>query len=118
MVPPLKKTKTDIRSRRHGAPGKKTIAYKAALHPILFRLLPDKFTIPQLQNLYECVYDTLFDNRNFTRKVMSTGLLVKLNGKDKSGSKKGAFYYKLNKRTYKVKEDAFLNFVPKADKFI
>ena len=97
---------------------KKQVRYKAALHPILFRLLPDKFTIPQLQNLYECVYDTLFDNRNFTRKVMSTGLLVKLNGKDKSGSKKGAFYYKLNKRTYKVKEDAFLNFVPKADKFI
>ena len=118
MVPPLKKTKTDIRSRRHGAPGKKTIALQGSAHPILFRLLPDKFTIPQLQNLYECVYDTLFDNRNFTRKVMSTGLLVKLNGKDKSGSKKGAFYYKLNKRTYKVKEDAFLNFVPKADKFI
>lgn len=97
---------------------KKHLRYKAALHPILFKLLPDKFTIPQLQNLYECVYDTLFDNRNFTRKVMSTGLLVKLNGKDKSGSKKGAFYYKLDKRAYKVKEDAFLNFVPRPDKFI
>lgn len=96
----------------------KQLRYKAALHPILFKLLPEKFTIPQIQNLYECVYDTLFDNRNFTRKVMSTGLLVKLNGKDKSGSRKGAFYYKLDKRTYKVKEDAFLNFVPKADKFI
>jgi ADP-ribose pyrophosphatase YjhB (NUDIX family) len=97
---------------------KKQLRYKAALHPILFQLLPEKFTIPQLQNLYECIYDTLFDNRNFTRKVMSTGLLVKLNGKDKSSSKKGAFYYKLDKRAYKVKEDAFLNFVPKPDKFI
>jgi ADP-ribose pyrophosphatase YjhB (NUDIX family) len=97
---------------------KKQLRYKAALHPILFKLLPDKFTIPQLQNLYECVYDTLFDNRNFTRKVMSTGLLVKLSGKDKSSSKKGAFYYKLDKRAYKVKEDAFLNFVPRPDKFI
>lgn len=97
---------------------KKQLRYKAALHPILFQLLPEKFTIPQLQNLYECVYDALFDNRNFTRKVMSTGLLVKLNGKDKSNSKKGAFYYKLDKRAYKVKEDAFLNFVPKPDKFI
>ncbi|MBL7697886.1 MAG: NUDIX hydrolase [Chitinophagaceae bacterium] len=96
----------------------KQLRYKAALHPILFQLLPEKFTIPQLQNLYECVYDTLFDNRNFTRKVMSTGLIVKLNGKDKSGSRKGAYYYRLDKRTYKVKEDAFLNFVPKADKFI
>jgi 8-oxo-dGTP diphosphatase len=97
---------------------KKQLRYKAAIHPILFQLLPEKFTIPQLQNLYECVYDTLFDNRNFTRKVMSTGLMIKLNGKDKSGSKKGAFYYRLDKRTYKVKEDAFLNFVPKPDKFI
>jgi 8-oxo-dGTP diphosphatase len=96
----------------------KQLRYKAALHPILFQLLPEKFTIPQLQNLYECVYDTVFDNRNFTRKVMSTGLIVKLNGKDKSGSRKGAYYYRLDKRAYKVKEDAFLNFVPKADKFI
>ena len=96
----------------------KQLRYKAALHPILFQLLPEKFTIPQLQSLYECVYGTLFDNRNFTRKVMSTGLIVKLNGKDKSGSRKGAYYYRLDKRTYKVKEDAFLNFVPKADKFI
>lgn len=97
---------------------KKQLRYKAALHPILFKLLPEKFTIPQLQNLYECVYDTFFDNRNFTRKVMSTGLLVKLNGKDKSSSRKGAFYYKVDKRTFKMKEDAFLNFVPKPDKFI
>jgi ADP-ribose pyrophosphatase YjhB (NUDIX family) len=96
----------------------KQLRYKAALHPILFQLLPEKFTIPQLQNLYERFYGTLFDNRNFTRKVMSTGLIVKLNGKDKSGSRKGAYYYRLDKRTYKMKEDAFLNFVPKADKFI
>jgi ADP-ribose pyrophosphatase YjhB (NUDIX family) len=97
---------------------KKQLRYKAALHPVLFKLLPEKFTIPQLQNLYECVYDAMFDNRNFTRKVMSTGLLIKLNGKDKSSSRKGAFYYKVDKRAFKIKEDAFLNFVPKPDKFI
>lgn len=97
---------------------RKQLRYKAALHPILFQLLPPRFTIPQLQNLYERVYDTNFDNRNFTRKVMSTGLLVKLSGKDKSGSRKGAFFYRLDKKAYKVKEDAFLNFVPKPDKFI
>ncbi|HEU4902536.1 MAG TPA: DNA mismatch repair protein MutT, partial [Flavisolibacter sp.] len=75
-------------------------------------------TIPQLQNLYEGVYDTVFDNRNFTRKLLSTGLFVKQALKDKSTSKKGAFYYKLDKRKYKVKQAAFLNFVPKADKFL
>jgi ADP-ribose pyrophosphatase YjhB (NUDIX family) len=96
----------------------KQLRYKAALHPLLFELLPPKFTIPQLQNLYEGVYDTLFDNRNFTRKVMSTGLLVKQDGKDKSGSKKGAYYYKLDKKKYKAKQASFLNFVSKAEKFI
>ena len=96
----------------------KQLRYRAAHHPLLFELLPEKFTIPQLQNLYEGVYDTLFDSRNFTRKIMSTGLLVKQNGKDKSGSKKGAFYYKLDKRKYKAKQESFLNLVSKAEKFI
>jgi len=96
----------------------KQLRYKAALHPILFELLPQKFTIPHLQNMYEEVYDTHFDSRNFTRKLLSTGLLVRQNGKDKSGSKKGAFYYKLDKRKYKVKQEAFLNLVPKPDKFL
>jgi len=96
----------------------KQLRYKAALHPLLFELLPPRFTIPQLQNLYEGVYETIFDNRNFTRKLMSTGLLVKQGSKDKSGSKKGAFYYKLDKKKYKAKQASFLNFVPKAEKFI
>lgn len=96
----------------------KQLRYKAALHPLLFELLPSKFTIPQLQNLYEGVYDTLFDNRNFTRKIMSTGLLLKQASKDKSTSKKGAFYYKLDKKKYKAKQASFLNFVSKAEKFI
>ena len=96
----------------------KQLRYRAAIHPILFELLPQRFTVPQLQSLYEGVYDTLFDNRNFTRKLMSTGLLIKQKEKDKSSSKKGAFYYKLNKRKYKANQNAFLNLVPKADKFI
>lgn len=96
----------------------KQLRYKAALHPLLFELLPQKFTIPQLQNLYECVYETQFDSRNFTRKMASTGLLVKQAGKDKSGSKKGAYYYKLDRKKYKAKQASFLNFVSKAEKFI
>ncbi|MBD0284381.1 MAG: NUDIX hydrolase, partial [Flavisolibacter sp.] len=96
----------------------KQLRYKAALHPILFELLPDRFTIPQLQNMYEGVYATAFDSRNFTRKLLSTGLLVRQNGKDKSSSRKGAFYYKLDRRKYKQKQGSFLNFVPKPDKFL
>ncbi|MBD0378012.1 MAG: DNA mismatch repair protein MutT, partial [Flavisolibacter sp.] len=63
------------------------------------------------------VYATAFDSRNFTRKLLSTGLLVRQNGKDKSSSRKGAFYYKLDRRKYKQKHGSFLNFVPKPDKF-
>lgn len=96
----------------------KQLRYKAALHPLLFELLPQKFTIPQLQHLYEGVYETYFDNRNFMRKIMSTGLLLKQESKDKSGSKKGAYYYKLDKKKYKAKQASFLNFVYKAEKFI
>ncbi|RFM28326.1 NUDIX hydrolase [Deminuibacter soli] len=99
------------------AEAKKRLRYKAALHPILFELLPDKFTVPQLQNLYEGVYDSLFDKRNFSRKVLSTGLLVKQKSKDKLNSKKGAFYYKLDKRKYNAKFHSFLNFIPNPNKF-
>lgn len=97
---------------------KKRIRYKAALHPILFELLPKKFTIPQLQNLYEQVYNTKIDNRNFIRKVNSTDLLIKLTEKDKSSSKRGAFYYTLDKNKYKAKFQSFLNFIPNPEHLI
>ncbi len=93
---------------------KDKLRYKAALHPLLFELLPLKFTLPQLQTLYESVYDTEFDKRNFSRKVLSTKLLVKQGDKDKANSKKGAFYYKLNTKNYKANFQAFLNIIPNA----
>jgi 8-oxo-dGTP diphosphatase len=91
------------------------LQYKAAIHPILFELLPLKFTIPQLQILFEAVYDTVFDKRNFSRKILSTGLLIKQKDKEKASSKRGAFYYKLDKRKYNAKFHSFLNFVPDPD---
>ena len=91
---------------------KEKLKYKAALHPILFELLPEKFTIPQIQTLYENVYDTVLDKRNFSRKLLSTGLLIRQNEKDKENSKKGAYFYKLDPAIYKDKFQAFLNFIP------
>ena len=88
------------------------IRYKAAFHPILFELLPEKFTLPQLQSLYEGVYDAELDKRNFSRKIMSTGLLIKQQEKEKESSRKGAFYYKINKRQYNAQFNTFLNFIP------
>ncbi|UEG53822.1 NUDIX hydrolase [Mucilaginibacter daejeonensis] len=80
---------------------KKRLQYKAALHPVVFELLPEKFTLPQIQAMYDAIYEVNFDKRNFSRKLLSTGLLIKLDEKDKLGSKKGAYYYTLNKDKYK-----------------
>jgi 8-oxo-dGTP diphosphatase len=93
------------------------LRYKAAMHPILFELLPDRFTIPQLLALYEGLYNTTFDKRNFSRKLLSTSLLVKQSEKDKESSKKGAYYYTLNKVNYSDHFEAFMNFIPKPDKY-
>ncbi len=97
---------------------KAKLRYKASLHPILFELLSDKFTLPQLQSLFEEVYETSFDKRNFSRKIMSTGLLLKLSEKDKEGSKKGAFYYKLDKKHYKANFHNILRFIPNPNELL
>jgi len=91
---------------------KEKLRYKAALHPLLFELLPEKFTMPQLQSLYEAVYDTEFDKGNFNRKLLSTKLLLKLKEKDKLNSKKGAFYYMVDTNKYSEGFNMFLNLVP------
>ncbi len=67
---------------------------KADVQPIGFNLMPEKFTLPQLQSLYEAIYDQPLDKRNFRKKMQSLDFLEKLNEVDKSGSKKGAFYYR------------------------
>ena len=88
------------------------LRYKATQHPIGFELLPEKFTIPQLQKLYEAIFDTEFDKRNFSRKILSTKLLVKLDEKQRGYSRKGAYLYKVDTEKYRKVFDAFLNFVP------
>ncbi|WP_028298282.1 NUDIX hydrolase [Olivibacter sitiensis] len=88
------------------------LRYKAALHPVLFELLPEKFTIPQITILYEEVYGIQLDKRNFARKLLSLELLIKLNEKEKESSKKGAFYYRLNEKNYKEKFGAMTKFIP------
>ena len=91
---------------------KKKLQYKAALHPILFELLPDRFTIPQLLSLYKAVYEIDLDKRNFIRKLLNAKLLIKQKDKEKISSKRGAFYYKLDKRRYAGTVQAFISFLP------
>jgi hypothetical protein len=73
---------------------------KCRTQPIGFELLPDKFTIPQLQKLYEAILGTELDKRNFRKKILSMELLQKLDEKDKSSSRKGAFLYQFDKEKY------------------
>ena len=91
---------------------KRNLRLKAAMHPILFELLAEKFTVPTLQSLFEDVYETNFDKGNFSRKIMSTGLLIKQKDKDMEGSKKGAYYYKLDKKNYKKNFHQVIRIVP------
>ena len=88
------------------------LRYMAAFQPVGFELMPEKFTIPQILNLYEAIYGSNFDKRNFSRKILSTGLLIKLKEKQKGFSKKGAFLYSLDIEKYKKHSDSFLNFIP------
>lgn len=73
---------------------------KTASQPIGFNLLPEKFTLPQLQSLYEAIFQTTLDKRNFRKKILEMEILEKQEDKDKSSSRKGAFYYKFNKEKY------------------
>jgi ADP-ribose pyrophosphatase YjhB (NUDIX family) len=75
---------------------------KCRTQPIGFELLPEKFTIPQLQSLYEAILMKKFDKRNFRKKLLSMNLLDKLDEKDKENSKKGAFLYRFNKERYEA----------------
>lgn len=62
-----------------------------------YRLLPKQFSLPQLQSLYEAIHLKKFDKRNYRKWVSSLGVLKKLNIKDKSTSRKGAFLYEFKK---------------------
>ncbi len=90
---------------------KERLAEKVATHPIGFELLPEKFTLAQLQNLYEAIYETSFDKRNFLRKILSLGILIKLNEKEKLFSKKGSFLYRFDFEKYKRLEKEGVKFV-------
>ncbi len=90
----------------------KHLRYKAAQHLVGFELLPQRFTLPQLQKLYEAIYGMDFDKRNFSRKILATNFLVKTEEKQRGYSKKGAYYYSVNGDLYalaKQTEHTFLS---------
>ncbi len=68
--------------------------------PIAFELLPEKFTLTQLQSVYEAVENRKLDKRNFRKKMLSFGFLKELDEKEKGVSYRAAKLYKFDKRRY------------------
>lgn len=79
----------------------KELQMQVKIKPVGFELLPEKFTLVQLLELYEAIYQRNVDKRNFRKKILSMNILEKLDEKEKETSKKGAFYYKFIKDRYK-----------------
>ena len=90
---------------------KERLREKVARDPIGFELLPPKFTLQRLQCLYEAIYEMPFDRRNFTRKMRSLGILNRLNEKERTSSKKGAYYYEFNSHNYNSVDRNAMRFV-------
>ena len=68
--------------------------------PIAFELLPEKFTLTQLQGCYEAILNKKLDKRNFRKKMLSYGFLKELAEKQKGVSYRAAKLYKFDKRKY------------------
>lgn len=76
------------------------IRRKITYQPIAFELLPEKFTLTQLQHLYEVILNKKLDKRNFRKKMLNYGILKELNEKQKGVSYRAATYYKFDRRKY------------------
>lgn len=73
---------------------------RLSYQPIAFELLPEKFTLTQLQLLYEAILNKKLDKRNFRKKMISYGFLKELDEKQKGVSYRAAKLYKFDRRKY------------------
>lgn len=74
---------------------------KMSLEPIAFKLLPEKFTLSQLQKLYEEVIRIKLDKRNFRKKIAQMPYVIPLAEKQKGVAHKPAQLFMFSKRVYK-----------------
>lgn len=79
---------------------------KVRYQPIGFELLPRKFTLSQLQQLYEVILERALDKRNFRRRILAMELLVPLNEKQTDVSHRAAQLYRFDKRHYRRLEQS------------
>lgn len=78
--------------------------------PIGFNLLPEKFTITELQTLYEAILDTEFDKRNFRKKLAKMNFLVDLEEKQQNVAHRAAKLYKFDESNYERLRKKGFNF--------
>ncbi len=69
--------------------------------PIAFELLPKRFTIRELQDLYSAVKGVELDNRNFRKKILGSGIIASTGDKEQNVAHKPAEYYTFNASQYK-----------------
>ncbi|WP_092721793.1 NUDIX hydrolase [Hydrobacter penzbergensis] len=77
-----------------------TLRQQLNYQPIGYKLLPDKFTMPELQTLYETILGKKLDRRNFQRRMNSYGILRRLKETRKGGAHKAPYLYSFNLRKY------------------
>lgn len=77
--------------------------------PIAFQLLPQKFTLTELQKAYELILMKKLDKRNFRKKFLSLAILKELDEYTKSGSKRPARLYSFDKITLDSKRGHFFS---------
>ena len=76
--------------------------------PVGFELLPETFTLPQLQNLYEAILDFKFDRRNFANKMKHFGMLIELPDESPRRGTRTPIRYKFDKDNYdRLKANGF-----------
>jgi 8-oxo-dGTP diphosphatase len=83
---------------------------KLRYEPIGFELLPKKFTLTQLQKLYEQVLGTQLDKRNFRRKILKMELLIKLDEMQTGVAHRAARLYSFDEAKYEQLKQAGFNF--------
>ena len=77
-----------------------TLRLQLSYQPIGYNLLPEKFTMPELQKLYETILGKSLDRRNFQRKILSYKILNKLDERKKGGAYKAPYLYEFNLGNY------------------
>jgi 8-oxo-dGTP diphosphatase len=66
--------------------------------PLAANLLPEKFTMPELQRLYETVLGKQLDRRNFQKRMLDQGFIVRLAERKTGGAHRSPYYYRFVER--------------------